>query len=83
MAAENGILCPTEALRPLIYGELSSPVHYAVDLDPTYFVNTAKHLSCTQVLSNVKNKVRYPKNLAAKCKGPAAPKEFTLKPLLG
>lgn len=66
VAAENGILCPTEALQSLSYGELSSPVHYATDLDPTYFINTAEHLSCTQVLSNVKNKVRYLKNLATK-----------------
>jgi len=67
---------PTTELQGTL---LSSSVHYATELDPTYFVKTAKCLSYTQVLDNIKNKVRHLKNLAAKCKGLEAPKEFTLK----
>lgn len=38
VAAENGILHPTEVLQPWGYEELPSSAHYAIDLDPIYSV---------------------------------------------
>lgn len=83
VAAEKGISYPAEVLQPWGDGELSSSAYYAEVLFRPYLLcKTQTDDYFTPRFSSGKNKVRYQKNLAAKCQGLEAPKDFTLKSAL-